>query len=290
MNSNPGMPSRLLLALCMALPQVNMAADIIAQPPAGGGFAVRNSGNTTDRLRVDEASGTVSIPGLNGATAQEEVTCFDATSGELGPCSGSLFGATGPTGPTGAIGPTGAQGLAGVDGATGPTGDTGPTGPTGASMLSGAGAPSNGVGADGDFYFDSTNTAVYGPKAAGAWPGSGTSLIGPTGSTGPIGPTGDTGPAGVQGVQGIQGTPGTDGVTGSTGPTGDTGPTGPTGPTGDTGPTGSTGPTGPASMATVGAIPGSCSTEGELFVQIVGGVGDLYVCASSTVVPIVINP
>jgi len=101
MNSNPGMPSRLLLALCMALPQVNMAADIIAQPPAGGGFAVRNSGNTTDRFRVDEAAGTVSIPGLNGADAQEEVTCFDAATGQLGPCSGSLTGATGATGQTG---------------------------------------------------------------------------------------------------------------------------------------------------------------------------------------------
>lgn len=59
-------------------------------------------------------------------------------------------------------------------------------------ILSGSGAPAGGLGVDGDLYYDSTNTRLYGPKAAGAW-GGGVSLIGPQG---------------IQGIQGIQGNPG----------------------------------------------------------------------------------
>lgn len=53
-------------------------------------------------------------------------------------------------------------------------------GSNGKSVLNGAGAPSNGLGVDGDFYLRDPATApqMYGPKAAGAWPGSGTNLIG----------------------------------------------------------------------------------------------------------------
>ena len=47
--------------------------------------------------------------------------------------------------------------------------------------MSGAGAPGAGVGANGDFYLDTTAWVLYGPKASGAWPGSGTSLVGPAG-------------------------------------------------------------------------------------------------------------
>ena len=243
MNSTPRTPSRLLLALCMALPQVNLAADITVQPPAGSGFAVRDSAGTTDRFRVDDA-GTVRIPAINSATQQDVVTCFEAATGQLGPCSGSVTGATGPTGPTGPTGaigpagPAGPQGVAGPSGDTGPTGAIGPTGPTGAagpvgaagaSMLSGTGGPTAGVGNDGDFYFDTDATSVYGPKASGEWPVSGTSLIGPTGPTGATGATGPQGAQGPQGVQGVQGPTGAAGAIGPAGPTGDTGPTGPAG-------------------------------------------------------------
>ncbi|HEV8622477.1 MAG TPA: hypothetical protein VGR33_06260, partial [Actinomycetota bacterium] len=34
---------------------------------------------------------------------------------------------------------------------------------------------------NGDFYLDTSAWVLYGPKASGAWPGSGTSLVGPTG-------------------------------------------------------------------------------------------------------------
>lgn len=123
-------------------------------------------------------------------------------------------GPTGPTGPSGATGATGATGVAGGVGATGSTGPTGPTGATGAtgvtgtagySVLSSAGAPSAGVGVNGDFYIDTTAKTIYGPKSAGAW-GTGTLLIGPTG---PTGPTGATGPAGATGATGATGPSGT---------------------------------------------------------------------------------
>jgi hypothetical protein len=48
----------------------------------------------------------------------------------------------------------------------------GPPGTPGTQIYSGTGAPSTGVGVDGDFYIDKTSGAVtlYGPKASGAWP------------------------------------------------------------------------------------------------------------------------
>jgi hypothetical protein len=59
----------------------------------------------------------------------------------------------------------------------------GPDGPDGRSILNGSGAPSNGIGNNGDYYMDTDTTTVYGPKASGVWP-SGQLLIGPQGSTG----------------------------------------------------------------------------------------------------------
>jgi len=83
------------------------------------------------------------------------------------------------------------------------------------------------LGADGDFYLDTAASVLYGPKGlptAGAWPATGTSLVGPAGATGP------QGAAGPQGLQGLQGPAGATGATGATGPQGLLGPTGPQGP------------------------------------------------------------
>jgi hypothetical protein len=49
-------------------------------------------------------------------------------------------------------------------------------------VLNGAGAPSNELGTNGDFYLDTTASTLYGPKASGVWPGTGVSLVGPGGS------------------------------------------------------------------------------------------------------------
>lgn len=51
---------------------------------------------------------------------------------------------------------------------------------TSSTVRNGAGVPSSGTGADGDFYINLSVYDMYGPKAAGAW-GTGTSLIGPNG-------------------------------------------------------------------------------------------------------------
>jgi hypothetical protein len=52
----------------------------------------------------------------------------------------------------------------------------------GAELLSGAGAPANANGSDGDFYVDTTNGVLYGPKANGVWPVPGVALGGVQGA------------------------------------------------------------------------------------------------------------
>lgn len=48
------------------------------------------------------------------------------------------------------------------------------------TVWNGTGAPSVGVGVNGDFYLDTSAYCMYGPKASGVWPGSCTSLVGPS--------------------------------------------------------------------------------------------------------------
>ena len=71
-------------------------------------------------------------------------------------------------------------------------------------VLNGVGVPSSETGSNGDFYINSSNYDIYGPKTAGAW-GSATSLIGPTGATGSAGATGATGAQGLKGDKGDTG-------------------------------------------------------------------------------------
>ncbi|MFB7312998.1 SGNH/GDSL hydrolase family protein [Streptomyces sp. NPDC056192] len=49
----------------------------------------------------------------------------------------------------------------------------GPAGAAGNTILSGHGTPSSGTGRDGDYWMDLDAWILYGPKASGAWPGSG---------------------------------------------------------------------------------------------------------------------
>lgn len=48
-------------------------------------------------------------------------------------------------------------------------GTNGTNGTNGATWFSGSGTPSSGTGANGDFYVDLANAAIYGPKTSGAW-------------------------------------------------------------------------------------------------------------------------
>ena len=118
-------------------------------------------------------------------------------------------------------------------------------GADGRTILNGTAAPSSDTGAEGDFFLDTTNSMLYGPKTTSGW-GSGVSLIGPTGATGATGLTGATGAKGDTGATGPQGEAGPTGEQGEKGDTGDTGPQGPAGVTGATGPQGDTGDAGPA--------------------------------------------
>ena len=130
-----------------------------------------------------------------------------------------LTGATGPAGATGAQGPAGVAGPQGPQGIQGATGLIGPSGLNGNSILNGSNPPISTTGVDGDFYINTSNNTIYGPKSNGVWP-AGVSMIGatgPAGAQGPQGLTGATGPAGAQGPQGLTGATGPAGPQGAQG-------------------------------------------------------------------------
>ncbi len=54
-------------------------------------------------------------------------------------------------------------------------------GKDGSTILSGSGDPDVSIGNDGDFYIDTADFVIYGPKTEGDW-GSGTVIIGPAGT------------------------------------------------------------------------------------------------------------
>jgi hypothetical protein len=98
-------------------------------------------------------------------------------------------GPAGPVGPVGPTGPAGADGTDGTDGTDGADGTDGTDGTDGRTILSGTAAPGAGVGNVGDFFLDTTNLLLYGPKTAGGW-GTGTSIKGPKGDKGDKGDPG----------------------------------------------------------------------------------------------------
>ncbi len=124
------------------------------------------------------------------------------------------------------------------------------------TILSGVGIPSKNVGINGDFYIDTKNANLYGPKTNGVWKLTTSLRAVPTKITpatpGATGTTGATGTAGAAGVIGPRGLPGATGERGATGPSGATGASGPSGLPGAAGTNGlpgaagATGATGPA--------------------------------------------
>lgn len=110
----------------------------------------------------------------SGATAPADATgavndfYLNTATGELyGPKTGATWsGAT----------KISLKGATGATGATGPAGANGTNGTNGTSFLAGAGAPTATVGANGDYYFDTAASMLYGPKAGGAWPASGSAI------------------------------------------------------------------------------------------------------------------
>ena len=153
------------------------------------------------------------------------------------------------------------------------------------TILSGAGVPSKTLGINGDFYIDTKNLNLYGPKTKGVWKIT-TSLkskevpvvsniigesgamgqTGAKGATGDKGATGATGPQGVPGIQGLTGLIGTTGVAGAVGLAGAAGTPGVAGAKGDPGATGAKGDPG------VAGAKGDAGAKGETGTT--GGKGD----------------
>ncbi|MBM7510063.1 hypothetical protein JOE61_003877 [Nocardioides salarius] len=193
------------------------------------------------------------LPGADGLAGADGTAGADGQDGSQGPMGEpgaegprGAVGPAGPVGPIGLIGPMGLPGLDGKDGADGTDGQDGQDGQDGSdgrngldglagvdgnTVLSGEGAPAIGYGGNGDFYYDTTATTLYGPKVDDTWP-TGISLKGPQGEKG------ERGLQGLRGEQGLQGLPGDAGKDGAQGPQGIQGLTGPTGPVGPEGPAG----------------------------------------------------
>jgi hypothetical protein len=55
---------------------------------------------------------------------------------------------------------------------------------TGGHILSGSGAPTDDIGANGDFYLDTSTSTLYGPKTDGKWPATGVTLTAGTNYSG----------------------------------------------------------------------------------------------------------
>jgi hypothetical protein len=137
--------------------------------PTGAAGAVGATG-------VKGADGTKILTGAAAPTAAQGAdgdfyfatgtkTLYGPKAAGAWPAGTSLAGSNGVTGATGA---TGAPGAPGTPGGAGAPGATGATGAAGSQFLAGPGAPTAGTGNVGDYYFDTTNSIFYGPKAATA--------------------------------------------------------------------------------------------------------------------------
>ena len=155
------------------------------------------------------------------------------------------------------------------------------------TILNGVGIPAKTIGINGDFYIDTKNLNLYGPKIKGAWK-AGTSLkqtdtksittvngeVGATGDKGPQGDKGDKGTTGSTGATGSAGLPGAAGVAGAVGAKGNDGATGGvgiSGATGSSGPAGVAGPAGAAGSQGAQGVKGDAGTVGSQGAQGVKG-------------------
>jgi len=113
----------------------------------------------------------LTIPGTVGPTGPAGPSGPTGADGLLGPTGPpGPAGVPGPQGPTGSQGTQGVPGLSGVPGPTGPTGVPGPPGTSGTIILTGTATPTAVTGAEGNFYLDSDDHILYGPKTGGSWP------------------------------------------------------------------------------------------------------------------------
>ena len=150
------------------------------------------------------------------------------------------------------------------------------------TILNGVGIPAKTVGINGDFYIDTKNLVLYGPKIKGAWKvGSSlkqadtksiSTVAGEVGATGDKGAPGEKGDKGATGNTGATGAAGASGVAGATGAKGNDGAAGAMGMSGAAGSIGSPGPAGaPGANGSAGS-PGPAGTNGAQGVQGAQGI------------------
>jgi hypothetical protein len=156
------------------------------------------------------------------------------------------------------------------------------------TILSGSGAPAKTLGINGDFYIDTKNLNLYGPKTKGVWKIA-TSLkvkdvpvvanvigesgaIGQTGAKGATGDKGATGATGAQGIQGLTGPIGITGLAGASGASGSAGAPGVAGAKGDAGAQGSQGASGASGASGSAGTPGVAGAKGDTGAQGIQGV------------------
>ena len=116
------------------------------------------------------ATGQKGEKGDTGATGQKGDKGDTGATGQKGEKGDT--GATGQKGEKGNTGATGQKGEKGDTGATGEKGekgDTGTPGQNGSKIYAGIGAPTINIGAVGDWYIDSQNKRLYGPKETSGW-------------------------------------------------------------------------------------------------------------------------
>ncbi|WP_395062186.1 beta strand repeat-containing protein [Flavobacterium sp.] len=202
---------------------LNGTSNPIAGAGNDGDFFINTATNTIYGPKTSGAwpSTGTSLVGPTGSTGAQGIQGLSGATGAQG-----IQGLTGATGNTGATGAQGIQGLTGATGSSGATGAQGIQGPSGTNgtngtaVLNGTSNPIAANGVNGDFFINTATNTIYGPKISGAWPSTGTSLVGPTGSTGAQGIQGLTGATGAQGIQGLTGATGNTGATGTNGTNG----------------------------------------------------------------------
>jgi hypothetical protein len=147
------------------------------------------------------------------------------------------------------------------------------------TILNGVKAPLKSIGINGDFYIDTKNLNIYGPKKNDAWP----LPISLRGTAGTDGKSGTPGVAGTDGktITNTSTVAGTAGATGSAGVAGATGASGAAGETGAAGASGSAGPAGPPGPAGSTGATGAAGASGSLGVV----VSDLTPWTISTATP-----
>lgn len=161
---------------------------------------------TTGATGADGADGPQGDPGIDGKTIRYGTVAPDNSIGNDGDfyintSTNMIYGPKSGTWPAGVsmVGPAGS------------TGATGAAGAPGSVWHNGAGAPSNLLGNNGDYYLDDTTDDVY-YKSGGSY----SIITNIKGSAGATGATGAPGADGAPGATGPAGTNGTNGTNGST--------------------------------------------------------------------------